>query len=661
MKLDQFSESSQQGAHRAELRFMIISTDTFVITNKGCIWFADLCKRRRDSWSRVGCGCGLPGQCCTKVTPGREKIEGRGVLRCWDFGSRGGSWVVGCASSRNCVVEPAGRNMLHHGHVRLTAHAAAVGIGGPIQDMVTLRLHAFAVVGLHGGKGGSGVAPEVILLAGEGGKVRPTGCQCSCVRWRITPEEVAATLRDHRGLKLMHFIHEPLDDLEVPGNQRLHDFTNQLEERVTSGEKLLLHCMGGRGRSNLVAGCLLAQMYGLPAEEAAAVLQFAYDSRDYDNCVVPETQRQRATLQAFCATQTVAACRSLGLLFQTFGLQRSRVLLSHSFVLWIQTCDLNLVNGLLQVNLTKVEQCASGAIYCQIIDSCQPGSVAMRKGCFAKGDMCARGKGAPGVAGRQDALLPIHEEYRGKKCPPEVVESVRQANGDRAAINKTFDEWMNCSEDWAQTSWVVNQRSTTSKSRTQTWAWLCRQVAMEEIGPLAGQTRSFYFPRKLWVGWRIRLVRQRQAACRLKRHLWPRRHDPEEEPIFGDKEDMVLSFRDEEIRISVKKLNHYAKLMKSKQLQDAYDWVDSLARMKSEPILKLIQKAIDDCKDRRGWDLARTYITEACPGRGKPVKSLRKHSRGVYGIMKAPRNNFLLRVRQVPLEGECLVEGLRGL
>lgn len=37
------------------------------------------------------------------------------------------------------------------------------------------------------------------------------------------------------------------------------------------------------------------------------------------------------------------------------------------------------VNGLLQVNLTKVEQCASGAIYCQIIDSCQPGSVAMRK------------------------------------------------------------------------------------------------------------------------------------------------------------------------------------------------------------------------------------------------------------------------------------------
>jgi len=37
------------------------------------------------------------------------------------------------------------------------------------------------------------------------------------------------------------------------------------------------------------------------------------------------------------------------------------------------------VNGLLQINLTKVEQCASGAVYCQIIDACHPGTVVMRK------------------------------------------------------------------------------------------------------------------------------------------------------------------------------------------------------------------------------------------------------------------------------------------
>jgi len=37
------------------------------------------------------------------------------------------------------------------------------------------------------------------------------------------------------------------------------------------------------------------------------------------------------------------------------------------------------VNATLEVNLTKVEQCANGAVYCQIADACKPGSVALRK------------------------------------------------------------------------------------------------------------------------------------------------------------------------------------------------------------------------------------------------------------------------------------------
>jgi RP/EB family microtubule-associated protein len=37
------------------------------------------------------------------------------------------------------------------------------------------------------------------------------------------------------------------------------------------------------------------------------------------------------------------------------------------------------VNGLLSISLTKVEQCASGAVYCQIVDSCHAGTVKMSK------------------------------------------------------------------------------------------------------------------------------------------------------------------------------------------------------------------------------------------------------------------------------------------
>jgi RP/EB family microtubule-associated protein len=40
---------------------------------------------------------------------------------------------------------------------------------------------------------------------------------------------------------------------------------------------------------------------------------------------------------------------------------------------------LSWANDFLQIGLTKVEQCANAAVYCQIIDACHPGTVMMRK------------------------------------------------------------------------------------------------------------------------------------------------------------------------------------------------------------------------------------------------------------------------------------------
>eukprot|EP00933_Yihiella_yeosuensis_P080791 TRINITY_DN94280_c0_g1_i1.p1 TRINITY_DN94280_c0_g1~~TRINITY_DN94280_c0_g1_i1.p1 ORF type:complete len:303 (-),score=58.21 TRINITY_DN94280_c0_g1_i1:363-1184(-) len=40
---------------------------------------------------------------------------------------------------------------------------------------------------------------------------------------------------------------------------------------------------------------------------------------------------------------------------------------------------LNWLNSTYMLNVTKVEQCANGAIWCQIIDACHPGAVSMRK------------------------------------------------------------------------------------------------------------------------------------------------------------------------------------------------------------------------------------------------------------------------------------------
>jgi len=109
----------------------------------------------------------------------------------------------------------------------------------------------------------------------------------------------AQLARQFAGGRTLHFMHKPLDDLSAPGLDWLVGLVSNLEERVRNGEVLYLHCWGGRGRSAMVAACLLTRLYGLPAEEALQRVQLGYDSRDYDNCVSPETERQRQLVREF--------------------------------------------------------------------------------------------------------------------------------------------------------------------------------------------------------------------------------------------------------------------------------------------------------------------------------------------------------------------------
>jgi hypothetical protein len=67
-----------------------------------------------------------------------------------------------------------------------------------------------------------------------------------------------------------------------------------------AGEKLYVHCWGGRGRSNMVAAALLAKLYGCTGDEALARVQAAYCTRGADEAHprVPETDAQVEFMRA---------------------------------------------------------------------------------------------------------------------------------------------------------------------------------------------------------------------------------------------------------------------------------------------------------------------------------------------------------------------------
>lgn len=105
---------------------------------------------------------------------------------------------------------------------------------------------------------------------------------------------------DFKPLQLqLHFHHCPIVDLSVPTNEQLAQVLTQLYQSLAAGERVYLHCWGGRGRAGTVAACLLASFYNLSADEALERVQRSFDTRRDSERRSPETDEQHELVRSF--------------------------------------------------------------------------------------------------------------------------------------------------------------------------------------------------------------------------------------------------------------------------------------------------------------------------------------------------------------------------
>ena len=63
------------------------------------------------------------------------------------------------------------------------------------------------------------------------------------------------------------------------GRRRMDSALADVRARLGAGERVYVHCWGGRGRAGTLGACALAALYGLPADAALARVQRAFDTR----------------------------------------------------------------------------------------------------------------------------------------------------------------------------------------------------------------------------------------------------------------------------------------------------------------------------------------------------------------------------------------------
>ena len=108
--------------------------------------------------------------------------------------------------------------------------------------------------------------------------------------------------------KQLTFIHNPIQDLNVPNNESLLSLLSQLLQHLEDDNQntIYLHCWGGRGRAGLIGSCLASLIFPeLSSKEILDWVQRGYDTRLGAEYMPeglkrsPQTQQQRSFVREF--------------------------------------------------------------------------------------------------------------------------------------------------------------------------------------------------------------------------------------------------------------------------------------------------------------------------------------------------------------------------
>eukprot|EP00386_Alphamonas_edax_P001752 GDKI01005252.1.p1 GENE.GDKI01005252.1~~GDKI01005252.1.p1 ORF type:complete len:315 (-),score=60.11 GDKI01005252.1:333-1277(-) len=160
--------------------------------------------------------------------------------------------------------------------------------------------------------------------------------------------------------------------------------------------------------------------------------------------------------------------------------------------------------------------------------------------------------------------------------------------------------------------------------------------------------RSWYWRKTGWWEWRRRIMHAKNKSLHARRHIWPRYEDPLEDPPKKGG-GHVWKFKKTGIKFSARRIVDWARLTKGLHLQDAIDWLAAIPVNRLQPIFELLKYAQKQIMNDFQGDPGRLYVQGIEYNYGQPLKYLRYHARGHFGLVRSWRNTIILRVRELPL------------
>jgi protein-tyrosine phosphatase len=88
----------------------------------------------------------------------------------------------------------------------------------------------------------------------------------------LNPGETVEKRRENLSALGIELVHSPIGDYSVPSKEQAEELSRMILEDVRSGKDILIHCMGGLGRSGTISACVLVR-HGMSAEGAVGLVR----------------------------------------------------------------------------------------------------------------------------------------------------------------------------------------------------------------------------------------------------------------------------------------------------------------------------------------------------------------------------------------------------
>ncbi|VWU50999.1 50S ribosomal protein L22, mitochondrial, putative [Hepatocystis sp. ex Piliocolobus tephrosceles] len=164
------------------------------------------------------------------------------------------------------------------------------------------------------------------------------------------------------------------------------------------------------------------------------------------------------------------------------------------------------------------------------------------------------------------------------------------------------------------------------------------------------QLRNPYYRKKGFWEWRRRIIHRYNERRYIKKGIRPKIKNEKEICIKNKKNDVFWTFKVYQLKISLRNLYNFGRLIKGLHVEDAIVFLESIPQIRINNILNSLLNSKEKIINNFNGDLSRLYIDNVQIHYNTPMKYIKYHALGHFGLVKSYRNTFTYTIKQMNIQ-----------